>query len=182
MVWPNTLSAMDLFRLVRSQTEKLPRRRWSHSPQMIVNGTTTRSPTFKPFVLGADLDDLAHELVAHDVARLHPGHQAVVEMRVGAADHGAADLDDQHRAFMRGPPIGRGRRGPPGRRPFSRELAAPGFVPDRPMRVSCQCAFSLAAKNWHQPCGVIGPWTILQLEGGWNCRQISQRCWPLGWF
>ena len=28
-------------------------------------------------VLGADLDDLAHELVAHDVADLHAGHEAV---------------------------------------------------------------------------------------------------------
>jgi hypothetical protein len=30
--------------LVRSQTEKFPRLHWSHSPQMIVKGTTTRSP------------------------------------------------------------------------------------------------------------------------------------------
>ena len=32
--------------LDRSQTAKLPRRHCSHSPQMIVNGMTTRSPTF----------------------------------------------------------------------------------------------------------------------------------------
>ena len=35
---------VSLLRLVRSQTEKLPRRHCSHSPQKIVNGTTTRSP------------------------------------------------------------------------------------------------------------------------------------------
>ena len=46
MVWPNTLSARSLLRLLRSQTEKLPRRHCSHSPQQMVNGTTTRSPTF----------------------------------------------------------------------------------------------------------------------------------------
>ena len=45
MVWPNAVSASALLRLVRSQTEKFPRRHWSHSPQMIVNGITTRSPT-----------------------------------------------------------------------------------------------------------------------------------------
>src|SRR3954447_9736513 len=37
---------MCLFRFVRSQTEKLPRLHWSHSPQMIVKGTTIRSPFF----------------------------------------------------------------------------------------------------------------------------------------
>ena len=37
----------------------------------MVNGTTTRSPTFSVLDLGADLDDLAHELVAEDVALLH---------------------------------------------------------------------------------------------------------------
>ena len=43
----------------------------------------------------ADLDDLAHELVAHDVPGFHPGHEAVVEMQVGAADRAARDLDDR---------------------------------------------------------------------------------------
>ena len=38
-------------------------------PQAIVNGTTTRSPTFSFLFSRADLDDLAHELVAEDVAR-----------------------------------------------------------------------------------------------------------------
>src|SRR5688572_21258094 len=37
---------MARLRLVRSQTEKLPRRHCSHSPQMMVKGTTTRSPGF----------------------------------------------------------------------------------------------------------------------------------------
>ena len=41
-----------------------------------------------------DLDDLAHRLVAEDVARLHRRHVAVVEVEVGAADGGRGDLDD----------------------------------------------------------------------------------------
>ena len=42
----------------------------------------------------SDLDDLAHELVAHDVAVLHTGHVAVIKVRVGAADRAARHLDD----------------------------------------------------------------------------------------
>src|SRR5690606_34035155 len=41
----------------------------------------------------ADLHDLAHELVAHDVAVFHAGHEAVVEMQVRAADRAGTDLD-----------------------------------------------------------------------------------------
>ena len=33
-----------------------------------------------------DLDDFAHELVPHDVARLHGGDESVVKVQVGAAD------------------------------------------------------------------------------------------------
>src|SRR6185312_6849183 len=43
---------------------------------------------------GTDLDHLAHELVAHDVARFHHGEKSVVEMKVGAADRGGRDLHD----------------------------------------------------------------------------------------
>ena len=53
VAWPNILSAMSLFRFDRSQTEKFPRWHWSHSPQMIVNGITTRSPTFNACLLSA---------------------------------------------------------------------------------------------------------------------------------
>src|SRR5205085_3908853 len=45
-------------------------------------------------VLAADLDDLAHELVADDVARLHARHEAVEEVEGGAADRAAGGLDD----------------------------------------------------------------------------------------
>ena len=41
-----------------------------------------------------DLDHFAHEFVAHDVAGFHAGHQAIVEMDVGAADRGARHPDD----------------------------------------------------------------------------------------
>ena len=46
MVWPKAASPSALLRLVRSQTEELPRRHCGHWPQVIVNGTTIRSPTF----------------------------------------------------------------------------------------------------------------------------------------
>ena len=65
-----------------------------HSPQEMVKGTTTRSPTFSFVFSAPDLHDLAHELVAEDVAALHGGHEAVVEMQVGAADGAGGDLDD----------------------------------------------------------------------------------------
>ena len=45
-------------------------------------------------VVLADLDDLAHRLVAQDVARLHAGHEVVVEVQVGSADRAARHLDD----------------------------------------------------------------------------------------
>ena len=40
-------------RLVVWQTEKLPFRHCSHSPQVMVNGITTRSPTFRPRALAS---------------------------------------------------------------------------------------------------------------------------------
>ena len=43
---------------------------------------------------GADLDDLAHHLVAHDVAGQHAGNEVVEEMQVRAADGAARHLDD----------------------------------------------------------------------------------------
>ena len=44
--------------------------------------------------LGAEFDDLAHELVAEDVALLHRGNVAVVEMKIRAADGGGGDLNN----------------------------------------------------------------------------------------
>src|SRR6185369_6091606 len=44
--------------------------------------------------LAAELDDLAHELVAQDVPLLHGGDVAVVEVEVRAADRGRGDADD----------------------------------------------------------------------------------------
>jgi hypothetical protein len=59
-------------------------------PQAIGNGTTTRR---RPEVLdaAAGLDDLAHELVAEDVALLHRRDVAVVEVQVRAADRRRGD-------------------------------------------------------------------------------------------
>ena len=42
----------------------------------------------------ADLDDLAHHLVAHDVAGQHRGDEVVEEVQVRAADGAARHLDD----------------------------------------------------------------------------------------
>ena len=64
-------------------------------PQAMVNGTTTRSPTFSFLIVCADLDDLAHELMAEDVAALHRRDEAVEQVQVGAADGGEGDLDDR---------------------------------------------------------------------------------------
>jgi hypothetical protein len=45
-------------------------------------------------VLFADLDDLAHELVAENVACLHRRDIAVEQMQIGPADRGRRDFDD----------------------------------------------------------------------------------------
>jgi len=42
----------------------------------------------------ADLDHLAHGLVAHHVARLHVRHEAAGEMEIRPADRAGRDLDD----------------------------------------------------------------------------------------
>src|SRR3712207_7821481 len=45
-----SLSPSSPFRFDRWQTEKLPRRHWSHSPHWMVKGMTTRSPTLSEFL------------------------------------------------------------------------------------------------------------------------------------
>jgi hypothetical protein len=63
-------------------------------PQAITNGTTTLWP-FRKVEPGPGLDDLAHELVAQDVALHHRGDEAVIEVQVRTADGGRGDLDDR---------------------------------------------------------------------------------------
>jgi hypothetical protein len=46
------------------------------------------------FAVGSHLHDLAHELVAHDIAVLHARHVAVVEVQIGAADCATRDFND----------------------------------------------------------------------------------------
>ena len=84
--WPIAFSAISAFGLVVSQHEKRPFWQKKHSPQAMVNGTTTRSPFLQLRDGAADLDDLAHRLVAEDVARLHRRQVAVEEVQVRAAD------------------------------------------------------------------------------------------------
>jgi hypothetical protein len=43
----------------------------------------------------SNLDDLAHKLVAHDVAGAHPWHVAVIEMEIRATDRAACDFNDR---------------------------------------------------------------------------------------
>jgi hypothetical protein len=45
--------------------------------------------------LGADLDDLAHRLVSHDVANAHRRDEAVHQVQIGPADAGRGDADDR---------------------------------------------------------------------------------------
>src|SRR5258708_20828936 len=44
--------------------------------------------------VAANIDHLAHELVAEDVALHHPGNEAAVEIQVRAADPGRGDAPD----------------------------------------------------------------------------------------
>ena len=78
----------------------MPHLHMRHSPQLMVNGTTTRSPTFSLVIVVADLDHLAHGLVAHHVAGLHVRHEAAHQMQVRAADGAARDLDDGVAAIL----------------------------------------------------------------------------------
>ena len=71
-----------------------------HSPQAMSNGTTIRSPFLNFVTCAADLDDLAHRLVAEDVARLHGRQVHVVQVQVRAADAGGRDLDDHVRRVL----------------------------------------------------------------------------------
>ena len=88
--WPYSFSAIPAFGFELSQSDHSSRSQKQQWPQAMVNGTTTRSPTFRLLTVAADLDDLAHELVAEDVAALHGRDEAVVEVQVGAADRGRA--------------------------------------------------------------------------------------------
>ena len=49
---------------------------------------------FQVLAVGANLDDLAHGLVAHHVAGVHLGDHAIVDVQVRAADGAGRDADD----------------------------------------------------------------------------------------
>ena len=91
--WPIALIASSALGLVRSQPEKRPRWQNQHWPQLIVNGTTTRSPILRLVTSEPSSIDLAHVLVAEDVAALHRRLIAVEEVEVRAADRTGGDLD-----------------------------------------------------------------------------------------
>ena len=50
---------------------------------------------FEVAVLATDLDDLAHELVAEDVALLHRRDIAAVDVEIGSTDRGCSDFHDR---------------------------------------------------------------------------------------
>ena len=66
-----------------------------HWPQLIVKGTTTRSPTLRLVTSRAQLDYLAHVFVAEYVAAFHRRLIAVEQMEIGAANGAGRDLDDR---------------------------------------------------------------------------------------
>ncbi len=84
--------------LVSAQRWRRPARQLRQRPQTTWPSPLTISPGWKSADVGADLDDLAHELVAdhhrHGDGLLRPG-VPVVDVQVGAADAGAVHAD-QH--------------------------------------------------------------------------------------
>ena len=60
----------------------------------------TRSPTFSSPHLGPDLHDLAHVLVAEDVAHAHERRQRLVQVQVRAADVRRRHPDDRVRGLL----------------------------------------------------------------------------------
>src|SRR5579863_7145476 len=52
-------------------------------------------PLFQVGNFGSDLDNLAHELVAEDIAFFHASDRAVVEVEVRAADSGESRFYDR---------------------------------------------------------------------------------------
>ena len=92
--WPHSFSAFSWSGLVRSQPEKKPRLQKKHSPQEMVKGTTTRSPTFS-FLFSAPTSTTS-PMVSWPMMspRLHRRDDAVVDVQVRAADGAGGDLDD----------------------------------------------------------------------------------------
>jgi hypothetical protein len=55
---------------------------------------------FELLVVAADLADLAHALVAKDIATLHPRDEAAVQVEVRAADGAGGHSDDRIAAIL----------------------------------------------------------------------------------
>ena len=60
----------------------------------MVNGHDDPVADLQLRVVAADLDHLAHGLVAEDVAVFHGGHEAAHQVKIRAADGAGRDLDD----------------------------------------------------------------------------------------
>ena len=93
--WPHSFSAIQAFGFEFSQSEYICR--WQLPA--VAAGDRERHDhavaDLQVLDLRADLDDLAHELVAEDVALLHRRDEAVVEVQVRAADRRRGDPDDR---------------------------------------------------------------------------------------
>ena len=116
------------------------------------SGTARRPgrPAFRFAHLGADLDDLAHELVAEHVALAHRRDEAVVEVQVRPADRGGRDPHDRvarvqdvrvgHLVYldvMLVVPAVRSHRFPLAKSSYAAAAAGrPGFMPNNPSLAS----------------------------------------------
>ena len=95
MVWPKALSAEALVAVRALADRKVA------APALLALAADDRErdddaiANFQLLVILSDLDDFAHELVAHDVAVLHPWHEPVVKMQIGTADRAAGHLHDR---------------------------------------------------------------------------------------
>ena len=87
MDWPHSASVIAGLGLPLSHSDHSPCLQYQHCPQLMNDTTTTRSPTWCFVTLAADLDDLAHELVAEHVPGAHGRDVAAQQVQVRAAGH-----------------------------------------------------------------------------------------------
>jgi hypothetical protein len=83
---PKTFCAIGAFGLEFSQREKSVCWQKLTAAAGDGKGDDDAVADLQVFHARADFDDLAHEFVADDVAFFHRRHEAVVEMKIGAAD------------------------------------------------------------------------------------------------
>ena len=78
-----------------SHSENSPCSQYQQRPHAITEQTTTPVADLVAADLGADLDDLAHELMADHVPGAHEGDVAAELVQVGPTDRAEVDLEDR---------------------------------------------------------------------------------------